>query len=100
LFHAQSAISAFSTNTSTLSIRHRPKRGSTGSKALIYSLDEHPTRGAVTLEDSTLRHLIYGHRITYRVIYAIDEARRTVTVLHIRHSARDAFTTSDVGPQE
>jgi hypothetical protein len=29
------------------------------------------------------------------VIYAIDEASRVVTVLHIRHGARDAFLTEE-----
>jgi mRNA-degrading endonuclease RelE of RelBE toxin-antitoxin system len=34
--------------------------------------------------------LLYGRRRRrYRIIYAIDESNRTVTVLHIRHGARD-----------
>jgi toxin ParE1/3/4 len=63
-----------------------------GLEKAVLSLDEHPARGAPTPEDSNLRHLLYGRRRhRYRIIYAIDEANRVVTVLHIRHSARDAF---------
>jgi toxin ParE1/3/4 len=58
----------------------------------VLSLDEHPARGAPIPEDGTLRHLLYGRRrYRYRIIYAIDERDRIVTVLHIRHGARDAF---------
>jgi mRNA-degrading endonuclease RelE of RelBE toxin-antitoxin system len=40
--------------------------------------------------------LLYGRKgRRYRVIYAIDEASRTVTVLHIRHGSRDAFQPDD-----
>jgi toxin ParE1/3/4 len=63
-----------------------------GLEKAVLSLDEHPTRGAPTPEDGNLRHLLYGRRRhRYRIIYAIDEANRVVTVLHIRHGARDAF---------
>jgi mRNA-degrading endonuclease RelE of RelBE toxin-antitoxin system len=58
----------------------------------VLSLDEHPARGATTPEDGDLRHLLYGRRRhRYRIIYAIDEANHAVTVLHVRHGARDAF---------
>lgn len=63
-----------------------------GLETVILSLDEHPARGAAVSEDDTLRQLLYGrkgHR--YRIIYAIDEGNRVVTVLHIRHGSRDAF---------
>jgi toxin ParE1/3/4 len=67
-----------------------------GLEKAILSLDEHPARGASTPEDGNLHHLLYGRRRhRYRIIYAIDEPNRTVTVLHIRHGARDAF-----GPEE
>jgi hypothetical protein len=43
-------------------------------------------------EDSRLRHLLHGRKPNlYRVIYAIDDEREVVTVLHIRHGRRDAF---------
>ncbi len=59
---------------------------------MILSLDENPGRGAAIPEDAALRHLLYGRkRNIYRIIYAIDEGRQVVTVLHIRHGARDAF---------
>jgi mRNA-degrading endonuclease RelE of RelBE toxin-antitoxin system len=65
-----------------------------GLERAILGLDEHPARGATIPEDGDLRHLLYGrkgHR--YRIIYAIDEGAQSVTVLHIRHGARDAFTS-------
>lgn len=60
-----------------------------GLEAAVLSLDENPARSPATPENGRLRHLLYGHgRHVYRVIYAIDERGRTVTVLHIRHGAR------------
>ena len=67
-----------------------------GLEKMILSLDEHPARGAVIPEDDSLRHLLYGRRQhVYRIIYAIDEPNRVVTVLHIRHGARNALTLGD-----
>jgi toxin ParE1/3/4 len=61
-------------------------------EALVFSLDQSPGRGAACPEDKALRQLRFGRRRdVYRIIYAIDEERRIVTVLHIRHSARAAF---------
>ncbi len=63
-----------------------------GLEAAVLSLNAHPGRGARIPEDNTLLHLLYGRgRHRYRIIYAIDEAKRVVAVLHIRHGARDAF---------
>jgi len=64
-----------------------------GLERLVLSLAEHPARGAVIPEDGSLRHLLYGRKPNvYRVIYEIDEQNGVVTVLHIRHGRRDAFT--------
>jgi plasmid stabilization system protein ParE len=64
-----------------------------GLEAAILRLDEHPARGAATPEDHSLRHLLYGRRRhVYRIICTIDDDNQAVTVLHIRHGARDAFT--------
>jgi mRNA-degrading endonuclease RelE of RelBE toxin-antitoxin system len=42
--------------------------------------------------------LLYGRKgRRYRVFYAIDEASRAVTVLHIRLGARDAFLPEEAG---
>jgi mRNA-degrading endonuclease RelE of RelBE toxin-antitoxin system len=39
-----------------------------------------------------LRHLLYGSkRDVYRVIYDIDEPRKLIRVLTIRHAAMDEF---------
>jgi toxin ParE1/3/4 len=63
-----------------------------GLEQAVLSLDENPARGAPTPEGADLRHLLYGRRRhCYRIIYAVDDASRVVTVLHIRHGARDAF---------
>jgi toxin ParE1/3/4 len=63
-----------------------------GLERAVLSLDENPARGAPTPEDGNFRHLLYGRRRNrYRIIYAVDEGHRMVTVLHIRHAARDAF---------
>jgi toxin ParE1/3/4 len=64
-----------------------------GLQAAVLSLDEHPARNPVTPEDETLRHLLYGGgRYVYRVIYAINQQASVVTVLHIRHGSRQAFS--------
>lgn len=60
-----------------------------GLEAAVLSLDQHPARCPVTPENPGLRHLLYGRKgHVYRIIYALDEPRRVVTVLHIRHGAR------------
>ncbi len=67
-------------------------------ESVILSLDEHPTRGPTTSEDASLRHLFFGkNRNVYRIIYAIDEHRRLVTVIHLRHAARDVFGSDAEG---
>ncbi len=59
---------------------------------LILSLAENPTRGSITPENETCRHVFHGRRPhAYRVIYRIDSSTQTVTILHIRHGRRDAF---------
>jgi toxin ParE1/3/4 len=59
---------------------------------MIASLDQYPARGATIPEGRHLWQLLYGGRPhVYRIIYAIDERRRVVSVVHIRHGARDRF---------
>jgi plasmid stabilization system protein ParE len=63
-----------------------------GLEVLIYSLEEHPNRGAITPESKKLRHLLCGNKPhIYRVIYAVDGRAKKVRVVHIRHGAKDAF---------
>lgn len=63
-----------------------------GLERAILSLEENPARNPLIPENSTMRHLLYGRRRNvYRIIYAINESDKVVTVLHIRHGARDAF---------
>jgi toxin ParE1/3/4 len=63
-----------------------------GLEAAVLSLDEHPARGAPIPESRALRHLLYGTKPhIYRIIYTIEEQTRVVSVLHVRHGARDRF---------
>jgi toxin ParE1/3/4 len=60
-----------------------------GLQETVMSLSSLPFRAAVTPEDPTLRHLLYGNKPhIYRVIYSVDEKKHTVTVLTVRHGAR------------
>ena len=64
-----------------------------GLEALVYSLDQHPERGAITTENKRLRHLLYGNKPhIYRIIYRVAARTKKVEVVHIRHGARDEFT--------
>ena len=63
-----------------------------GLETTILSLDQLPARGAAIPEGGDLRQLLYGRKgDRYRIIYAIDEGNRVVTVLHIRYGSCDAF---------
>ena len=62
----------------------------------IYTLERMPRRCPIAPESKKakqgLRHLLYGaKRDVYRVIYEINESRRLVRILTIRHSAMDEF---------
>jgi len=65
-----------------------------GLEDAIRSLRNFPRRCPITPESKKpkggMRHLLYGtRRDAYRVIYEIDEARKLVSVITIRHSAMD-----------
>jgi toxin ParE1/3/4 len=68
----------------------------------VYALAEYPFRCPVAPEarraTRKLRHLLYGEKShVYRVIYEVDERRKVVWVLHIRHGARRKIKFSDLG---
>jgi plasmid stabilization system protein ParE len=68
----------------------------------VYALAEYPFRCPVAPEARRarrkLRHLLYGEKSrVYRVIYEVDERRKVVWVLHIRHGARRKIKFSDLG---
>ncbi len=72
-----------------------------GLERAVYALQTHPFRCPVAPEarkmKRKLRHSLYGKKPhVYRIIYAIDELRRTVWVLTIRHGARQSLKASDV----
>ncbi len=69
-----------------------------GLERAILALEESPARHPTIREAAGLRHLLYGRgRNIYRVIFVIDDSRQVVTVLHVRHGARDAFDPADPG---
>ncbi len=68
-----------------------------GLRAEIRSLSTYPNRCPATPESENFRHLLYGNKPhIYRVIYRVMEVQKQVDVLHLRHGARDAFSTGDV----
>ncbi|MHB8382126.1 MAG: type II toxin-antitoxin system RelE/ParE family toxin [Candidatus Binataceae bacterium] len=67
-----------------------------GLEEAIYTLERAPHRCPIAFESKKtkrkLRHLLNGaKRDVYRVIYEIDESRKVVHVLTIRHAAMDEF---------
>lgn len=65
-------------------------------EALFLSLGEQPARGARVPEDASLRQVLHGRKPhVYRVIYAVNEESRAVTVLHIRHGRRGPAAPDD-----
>jgi toxin ParE1/3/4 len=67
-----------------------------GFTGAILSLELQPHRCPVTPENHKLRHLLYGKKPhIYRAIYQISEKQKQVTVLHIRHGARQKFNPTE-----
>ncbi|HVA82106.1 MAG TPA: type II toxin-antitoxin system RelE/ParE family toxin [Candidatus Binataceae bacterium] len=67
-----------------------------GLEAAIHTLERLPRRCPLAPESKRakrrLRHLLHrAKRDVYRVIYEIDESRKAVRVLTIRHAAMDAL---------
>jgi toxin ParE1/3/4 len=65
-----------------------------GLEQALFTLERFPRRCPLAPESkkarSSLRHLLYGRKPhVYRVIYEIDERRKVVRVLTIRHRAMD-----------
>jgi len=60
---------------------------------VISSLEEFPARCPIALENAhfeqEIRHIYYGKKRTYRIIFTI--VGDVVSVLHIRHSAQDTL---------
>ncbi len=84
-------------------IERAPLRGPEWFEELIdclYSLEEQPNRCPLAREAEMakrdIRCLLFGkHRVVYRILYQVDEPRKTVWVLHIRHGA-----LKDLNPEE
>lgn len=72
-----------------------------GLEQALDSLADHPRRCPLAPESKNLkrqlRNLLYGNRPhIYRIIYEIDDRRRIVWVLHIRHGARRQSKAPDL----
>ena len=70
-------------------------------ESAVYALAAYPYRCPLAPEARSvkrkLRNLLYGKKPhVYRVIYEIDEGRRAVSVLTIRHGARRNIKTSEL----
>jgi plasmid stabilization system protein ParE len=60
----------------------------------VRSLSQQPTRCTLAPESAffkqEIRQLLYGKRGgVYRVLFIIEEKKKTVSILHIRHAARE-----------
>jgi plasmid stabilization system protein ParE len=65
-----------------------------GLESAIFSLETEPSRGPVAPERKHLRYLLYGNKPhIYRILYAIDERAKIVSVAQIRHGARRPLAT-------
>jgi plasmid stabilization system protein ParE len=70
-----------------------------GLEAAIYRLESLPRRCPMALESkkAKIRQLPYGKKPhIYRLLYEIDEERRVVTVLTIRHRAMEEATVNEL----
>ena len=82
-----------------------PRRGPLWFDELIdclYSLDHLPLRCPLAREAESARReircLLFGkRRNVYRILYEVDEPRKTVWVLHIRHGARKDMEPEEIG---
>ncbi len=64
---------------------------------VISDLDSLPHRGAAVPEDQTLRQLLHGKKPhVYRIIYRTDHDTKSVSVIHIRHGARQPVQQEDL----
>lgn len=74
------------------------ERWVTGMFDAIASLTTFPRRGARAPEEeyvrAGVRQLVSGN---YRILFTVEDDRRLVIVVHIRHAARRALGESDLG---
>jgi len=72
-----------------------------GLEQAVYTLASYPHRCPIAPEarraKRKLRHLLYCQKPSvYRVIYEVDERRRVVQVLAVRHGARQKLKPTDL----
>jgi len=69
-----------------------------GLKRTILSLERLPDRGEAVRPRARIRRLLYGNKPhIYAVLYRVNKRLKQVDVLHIRHGARDEYTSGDLG---
>jgi len=81
------------------------RRWFNGLENAIFTLERFPRRCPRAPEARSarrhLRHLLYGTKPNiYRVLYEIDETRKLVRVLTIRHGARDTLIARELSEEE
>lgn len=68
-----------------------------GIQQAIISLAEMPNRASLIPENARLksryRHLIHDN---YRIVFQVDEEKKTVSVIRVYHSARSPLNNEDV----
>lgn len=67
----------------------------------LHSLDRSPYRCPLARESRkarrAIRCLLFGkRRDVYRILFEVDETKRVVWILHIRHSARRDLNSKDI----
>ncbi|MBX7134202.1 MAG: type II toxin-antitoxin system RelE/ParE family toxin [Fimbriimonadaceae bacterium] len=75
-----------------------------GLEEAVFSLEDYPRRNPAAPESKKvkrpLHHLLYGKKPhIYRVIYELDERRKTVRVLTIRHGAREPMEPEEIADE-
>ena len=88
LLHLFERINARSSNAALIWYRRL--------KEAIRSLQDNPRHCPTTPESKALRHLLYGNKPYYHVIYRVMETQKEVDILHIRHGAQQQFKTGDL----
>ncbi len=63
-----------------------------GLREAIFSLERLPSRGHLLEDGSRLRKILYGNKPhVYQIIYRINVRAKSVSVIHIRHGARNVM---------
>jgi len=65
-----------------------------GLREAVFSLERLPHRGTLIESRPSIRRLLYGNKPhVYQILYTVNRRLSRVTILHIRHSARNVLTS-------